>query len=111
MKACYEKALSLEPQDAMTWYNLGRAGGGPEGAAVRGASGGHTVEVFRGLFLQRGVRGEVKKWFFCEGIVESVEGACRFLLACCLNFCSAGLFGAESLVPIWTSQKSPRPAA
>ena len=41
-----------------------------------------------------GVCGEVKKWFFCEGVVESVEGACRFLLAWYLNFCAAGLFGA-----------------
>ena len=53
-KACYEKALSLEPEYAMAWSNLGAVGGGPEGAggvaAVRGASGGLSVEGPRGLF-------------------------------------------------------------
>ena len=54
-KACYEKAVSLDPELAVAWSNLGLAGGGPEGGregvgAVRGASGGLSVEGPRGLF-------------------------------------------------------------
>ena len=90
-KACYLKALSLDLEYAPAWSNLGVVGGGPERAGGgwrgQGASGGLLAEGPRGLFFQGGVRGEVKRLLFCEGVVKSVEGACRFLLAWYLTIC------------------------
>ena len=80
-KACYEKALSLNPQDALAWSNLGLAGGGPEGGreGVGAAKGGVRWPFGGGSSrVVSGVCGEVKKWFFCEGVVESVEGLADF---------------------------------
>ena len=71
MKACSEKALSLNPQNAYAWSCLGAAGGGP-GAGGMGwcGQGGvrwPSVEGPLGLFQAGCVRGQVKRLFFGEG--------------------------------------------